>query len=726
MKIISVITGMIVAAVLLSAAIFPLIDDMTVDKTEISNSGASWIRMDYISDQSDYSVEYSFDENGINVGNQSGEYEDMILYADSENILCIVNNKIVQITGDGYEIYADDVETFTVERTGGVVSFNGVATETPVEWAYVPMNDGVYGSFGSETLPLKYITPTVAVGGFAGIYGYNDRLTKDVGLVMDADITDKVINSVRWAVEEHEPLETDTILPIRPGDTILPFNPIGGDETDEPSNPGDTLDPEVIDPDIGGNVIMAVPTPTYTDGVWGFDLDANNRATIVSYSGTGGDITVPITVSNGGNTYNVYRFGKGGSGNIVFDDTNISDFTLTFPTGWNGIRLINSYACYGCTHLTELNVQSADISSIPVSAFRGCTGLQSVSWSSTAMAIGDSAFYGCTSLSTVPFDKIVSIQSASFRNCSNITGTLDLSTVRMLGDSFYGCTGITKVIIGPNLTSWSGSVNSGTFRGCTGLTSAEILCNQIGGGAFENCTNLATISMPNVIAIGVGAFRNTGLTEVVIPTTVTTIGSDAFRGSTALVSVTIQTNPTTFGTYVFQDCTNLVNVSIPSTIVNIPNGTFYGTGIKEVPNENNLVTIGNYAFRDSALEGVVVIAPTVSTIGVSAFAGCEGVTSLIVCSDVIPAAGNQYNPEAFADTEISEVLNLSNTEWTITSYGLNAEEVRSDIDAELYIAVVDITIIDVKEGMVYKVINLFPLMLVLGLLCTAGYLFFRR
>lgn len=55
---------------------------------------------------------------------------------------------------------------------------------------------------------------------------------------------------------------------------------------------------------------------------------------------------------------------------------------------------------------------------------------------------------------------------------------------------------------------------------------------------------------------------------------VTSIGNNAFRASSALSEVTIPTSVTSIGTYAFYNCTALHNITIP----------------------NNVKTIGSYAF----------------------------------------------------------------------------------------------------------------------------------
>lgn len=84
----------------------------------------------------------------------------------------------------------------------------------------------------------------------------------------------------------------------------------------------------------------------------------------------------------------------------------------------------------------------------------------------------------------------------------------------------------------------------------------------IAGGAFSYCSGMTNVYIPNsVTTIGNNAFNYcTGLTSMTIPNSVTTIGSMAFYNCSDLTSVTIGNSVTTVGDYAFWGCTGLNNV----------------------------------------------------------------------------------------------------------------------------------------------------------------------
>ena len=96
---------------------------------------------------------------------------------------------------------------------------------------------------------------------------------------------------------------------------------------------------------------------------------------------------------------------------------------------------------------------------------------------------------------------------------------------------------------------------------------------SIGNYAFENCSGLTSITIPNsVTSIGYRAFRGCNkLTSVTIPNSVTSIGWEAFYGCSGLTSVTIPNSVTSIGFSAFD------GVDIP-TIISLIENPFTITG----------------------------------------------------------------------------------------------------------------------------------------------------
>lgn len=72
--------------------------------------------------------------------------------------------------------------------------------------------------------------------------------------------------------------------------------------------------------------------------------------------------------------------------------------------------------------------------------------------------------------------------------------------------------------------------------------------SHIDNWAFRGCTSLATINLPSVLGIGSYAFYNSGLTEIELPASFVTCGSNPFLGCQKLKKITVNTQNKTFKT----------------------------------------------------------------------------------------------------------------------------------------------------------------------------------
>ncbi len=103
------------------------------------------------------------------------------------------------------------------------------------------------------------------------------------------------------------------------------------------------------------------------------------------------------------------------------------------------------------------------------------------------------------------------------------------------------------------------------------------LVTKIGNHAFDYCSGLTSITIPNTVAsIGENAFGEcSGLTSVTIPNSVTRISNYAFSGCNGLTSITIPNSVTAIGDYTFWGCTGLTTVTIPGSVTSIGDFAFF-------------------------------------------------------------------------------------------------------------------------------------------------------
>ena len=80
----------------------------------------------------------------------------------------------------------------------------------------------------------------------------------------------------------------------------------------------------------------------------------------------------------------------------------------------------------------------------------------------------------------------------------------------------------------------------------------------VGGYAFQNKSSLTTVTLSEgVKVISSHAFRNSGITSIVIPNSVEALGGFVFYGCNALTSVEIGNGVTQIDVYAFNECANL-------------------------------------------------------------------------------------------------------------------------------------------------------------------------
>lgn len=347
---------------------------------------------------------------------------------------------------------------------------------------------------------------------------------------------------------------------------------------------------------------------------------------------------------------------------------------------------------YECEKLTQLRV-SAKLTTIGEYCFYKCVGLKmpaneeqySQIVPDTVKEIGRYAFFNSgiwtnsvtggviyagkwivgfsDSLGSVVSikDGTVGIADYAFAG-AEITGVDNTASVKYLGKgAFYACSSLIKYDLSSNIRK----IDNFTFYACEKLND---LGNQdptqleyVGRSAFYACTSLKSINLsqcPRLDTIGLMAFGYSGLESVILPEyTLTQITPYAFYECNSLKSITVPSTVTTIGTQAFFGCDALEEVNFKSEY-----------------DESALESIGDSAFYRCYSLKAVDLPDSVKTISDSAFYGCSAVESLNLGSSVEVLGNN-----AFANLTVLKELVLPSSLKRIGSYAFSGLDSLSAI-----------------------------------------------
>ena len=318
------------------------------------------------------------------------------------------------------------------------------------------------------------------------------------------------------------------------------------------------------------------------------DTVTNTTVSVVGFDNTQpmGNLTIPSTVTYGGNTYSVSSIGI-----MAFYGCK----GLTSVTIPNSVTSIGRAAFQACEDLTSVTMPNS-ITSIEPSTFSHCSSLTSVTIPNSVTSIGLGAFGFCTSLAslTIP-SSVTSIGIEAFYRCTSLASLTIPSSVTSIGESaflyvkhieYHGtATGGPWGAISMNgyqdndfIYSDSTETTLLAYIGHDTVVTVANTVDTIGPNAFYSCSWLTSVSLPNsVTSIGGGAFDGCkSLTSMTIPNSVTTIEPALFYGCEGLTSVTIPNSVTKIGDYAFFICTGIASLTIPNSVDTIEPWAFGG------------------------------------------------------------------------------------------------------------------------------------------------------
>ena len=211
-----------------------------------------------------------------------------------------------------------------------------------------------------------------------------------------------------------------------------------------------------------------------------------------------------------------------------------------------------------------------------------------------------------------------------------------------------------KLLEAPGELSGAYSVKEGTriicdsaFSFCSSLSEIVIPSSvtSIGDGAFSRCSSLKYISIPkSVISLNGNPFaRWDGKLECLSPNFVyeddVLFNKDksriiSFRNQN-IKSYVIPSSVASIGDSAFSWCSSLSEIVIPSSVTSIGDGAFYDCySLSEIVIPSSVTSIGDSAFSYCSSLSEIVIPSSVSSIGDSAFSDCRSLSEIVIPSSV--------------------------------------------------------------------------------------------
>ena len=271
------------------------------------------------------------------------------------------------------------------------------------------------------------------------------------------------------------------------------------------------------------------------------------------------------------------------TGKLVISGTSVMD-------GWNFAR-DNPWE-HLKDRITEVVIEEG-ITSVGYNAFEGCGDLTAVTIPDSVKVINEYAFARCTNLQAVTIPNgVETIGKYAFARCVNLQ-TIDIpsSVTSIEVSAFIGCSSLVSTLPSAENTVYAaygdGALYSKDLQvflrvpdGLTGTFTVPHGVQEIGNNAFCNNQNLSAVILPESITkIGTGAFTGSEISSVNIPKNVTEIGHSAFMY-----------------------CDQLKRICIPASVTHIEDSAFYSSSInqkREICFFGNAPAFGKTCFNNS-------------------------------------------------------------------------------------------------------------------------------
>jgi len=331
--------------------------------------------------------------------------------------------------------------------------------------------------------------------------------------------------------------------------------------------------------DLGGSMNEADLTVTdklyaYFSDVY-YNLDSTNIVSLTEAGKNMSTLTIPSDVTS--IATNAFY---GADAEVITYDGAGTD-TASYADSAPQLTIVGANAFGGCTNLKELRLPSS-VTTIGNNALASCTSLETLEMpyvigageghvnglyiSGLSKLFGSTSFDVPTTLLHIIINGGTIIDRYAFYMCNSIVDiSIPKSITNITAASLYCAQGLEYIRVDKDNSIY----NDGDGSNCIIQTDTNNL--------IQGCKN--TIIPESVVSISGDAFNsNKGLTDIVIPKNVETIGYYTFSNCINLSNITFAEDSqiSSIGIYCFAACKALTRLTIPSSVTTIGNNALLG------------------------------------------------------------------------------------------------------------------------------------------------------